>query len=80
MMSPDDRALEDLLYSGHLGDEAEGAERGGGPQGLQGSAAAENVSVTALRSEVNKWLLQMFKLILTALRTAGQLKFCTVRK
>lgn len=45
-MSPDNRALEDLLYNSDLGDEAEGAELGGGPAGLEESAAAENVSMT----------------------------------
>ncbi|XP_044027883.1 LIM/homeobox protein Lhx9-like isoform X2 [Siniperca chuatsi] len=40
MMSPDDRALEDLLYGSDLGDEAEGAELGGGPAGVEESAAA----------------------------------------
>lgn len=45
MMSPDDRALEDLLYNSDLGDEAEGAEPGGSPPGLQESAAADTVSM-----------------------------------
>lgn len=45
MMSPDGRALEDLLYSSDLGDEAEGAEPGGSPPGLQESAAADTVSM-----------------------------------
>lgn len=39
MMSPHDRALEDLLYNSDLGDEAEGLEPGGSPPGLQESAA-----------------------------------------
>ncbi|XP_023276565.1 LIM/homeobox protein Awh-like isoform X2 [Seriola lalandi dorsalis] len=44
MMSPDDRALEDLLYGSDLGDEAEGSELGGGdgPVGVEESAAADN--------------------------------------
>ncbi|XP_054462605.1 LIM/homeobox protein Awh-like [Anoplopoma fimbria] len=37
-MSSDDRALEDLLYGGDLGDEVEGAE----PEGTEESAAAED--------------------------------------
>nr|XP_033493151.1 LIM/homeobox protein Lhx9-like [Epinephelus lanceolatus] len=41
MMSPDDRALEDLLYCGDLGDEA---ELGGGPAGTVESAAADNTA------------------------------------
>lgn len=45
MMSPDDRALEDLLYCGDLGDEA---ELGGGPAGMVKSAAADNVSITVV--------------------------------
>lgn len=55
MMSPDDRALEDLLYCSDLGDEAEGvegvegAELGGGPAGMEESAAADNVSVESIR-------------------------------
>ncbi|TDH03681.1 hypothetical protein EPR50_G00144430 [Perca flavescens] len=47
MMSPDARALEDLLYAGDLGDEgegAEGAEPGGrAPAGTEESAASDNV-------------------------------------
>ncbi|XP_026012266.1 LIM/homeobox protein Awh-like [Astatotilapia calliptera] len=39
MMSPDDRALDDLLYGSDLGDEVEGAELGGG---AEESAAANN--------------------------------------
>lgn len=46
MMSPDDRALEDLLYSGDLGDEAKGAELSGGPAVVEDAAAVDNVSVT----------------------------------
>ncbi|XP_070701963.1 LIM/homeobox protein Awh-like [Pempheris klunzingeri] len=42
MMSPDDRALEDLLYGGDLVDEAERAELGGGPAGVEESAAADD--------------------------------------
>lgn len=45
MMSPDDRALEDLLYSGDLGDEAKGAELSGGPA-VEDGAAVDNVSMT----------------------------------
>uniref|UniRef100_A0A671TJM4 LIM/homeobox protein Lhx9 n=1 Tax=Sparus aurata TaxID=8175 RepID=A0A671TJM4_SPAAU len=45
-MSPDDRALEDLLYSGDLGDEAKGAELSGGPAVVEDAAAVDNVSVT----------------------------------
>lgn len=48
MMSPDDRALEDLLYCSDLGDEAEVAEvaeLGGAPAGMEESAAADNVSI-----------------------------------
>ncbi|XP_036949261.1 LIM/homeobox protein Lhx9-like [Acanthopagrus latus] len=41
MMSPDDRALEDLLYSGDLGDEAKGAELSGGPA-VEDGAAVDN--------------------------------------
>ncbi len=54
MMSPDDRALEDLLYSSDLGDEVEGAEGtegaelGGSPAGMEESAAADNVSVKSI--------------------------------
>ncbi|KAM9339814.1 LIM/homeobox protein Lhx9-like [Symphorus nematophorus] len=55
MMSPDDRALEDLLYNSDLGDEPEGAELGssggggadsssGCPAGLEDSAAADNTA------------------------------------
>ncbi|XP_028275988.1 LIM/homeobox protein Awh-like [Parambassis ranga] len=40
MMSPDDQALEDILYGSDLGDEAEGAELSGGPAGVEESAAA----------------------------------------
>lgn len=77
MMSPDDRALEDLLYSSDLGDEAEGAELGGGPPGLQESAAADNVSMTVveevLRSEgkVLRPHCENTQLILTPLYTVG---------
>ncbi|CAI5692081.1 unnamed protein product [Oreochromis niloticus] len=39
MMSPDDRALDDLLYGSDLGDAVEGAELGGG---AEESAAANN--------------------------------------
>nr|XP_020478263.1 LIM/homeobox protein Awh-like [Monopterus albus] len=42
MMSPDDRALEDLLYSSDLGDEVEGVELGSGPAGVEESTAADN--------------------------------------
>lgn len=49
MMSPDDRALEDLLYNSDLGDDAEGAEPGGSPPGLQEPAAADSVSMTGPR-------------------------------
>ncbi|XP_070778303.1 LIM/homeobox protein Awh-like [Enoplosus armatus] len=42
MMSPDDRALEDLLYGSDLGDEAEGAELGGAAAGVEESAAADD--------------------------------------
>ncbi|XP_047200036.1 LIM/homeobox protein Awh [Hippoglossus stenolepis] len=42
MMSPDARALEDLLFGSDLGDEAEGSEPGGGPAGGEESAAADN--------------------------------------
>ncbi|XP_039977224.1 LIM/homeobox protein Awh-like [Xiphias gladius] len=50
MMSPDDRALEDLLYGSDLGDEAEGSGLGGGvgggggggPAGVEESAAADD--------------------------------------
>ncbi|XP_035536735.1 LIM/homeobox protein Lhx9-like [Morone saxatilis] len=42
MMSPDDRALEDLLYCSDLGDEAEEVELGSGPAGLEESVAADN--------------------------------------
>lgn len=48
MMSPDDRALEDLLYCSDLGDEADGAELGGGPAALEESAVADSVSVKRL--------------------------------
>lgn len=41
-MSPDDRALDDLLYGSDLGDEVEGAELGGG---AEESAAANNVNI-----------------------------------
>ncbi|XP_053302367.1 LIM/homeobox protein Lhx9-like [Pleuronectes platessa] len=41
MMSPDARALEDLLFGRDLGDEAEGSEPGGGPVGGGESAAAD---------------------------------------
>ncbi|XP_028453940.1 uncharacterized protein LOC114568524 [Perca flavescens] len=50
MMSPDARALEDLLYAGDLGDEgegAEGAEPGGrAPAGTEESAASDNEPMT----------------------------------
>lgn len=46
MMSPDDRALEDLLYSGDLGDEAKGAELSGGPAVVEDAAAVDHVSMT----------------------------------
>ncbi|XP_062266222.1 LIM/homeobox protein Awh-like [Platichthys flesus] len=42
MMSPDARALEDLLFGRDLGDEAEGSEPGGGPAGGEESAAADD--------------------------------------
>uniref|UniRef100_UPI0037E7F574 LIM/homeobox protein Awh-like n=1 Tax=Semicossyphus pulcher TaxID=241346 RepID=UPI0037E7F574 len=42
MMSPDDRALEDLLFGSDLGDEAEGAELSAGRGGSEESAAADN--------------------------------------
>ncbi|XP_068603371.1 LIM/homeobox protein Awh-like [Brachionichthys hirsutus] len=44
MMSPNDRALEDLLYSSDLGDEGEEPELelGGGPEALEESAAVDN--------------------------------------
>nr|XP_019966328.1 PREDICTED: LIM/homeobox protein Lhx9-like [Paralichthys olivaceus] len=45
MMSPDARALEDLLFGSDLGDEAEGSGLGGGgggPAGVEESAAADN--------------------------------------
>ncbi|CAB1451492.1 unnamed protein product [Pleuronectes platessa] len=41
-MSPDARALEDLLFGRDLGDEAEGSEPGGGPAGGEESAAADD--------------------------------------
>ncbi|KAF1382072.1 hypothetical protein PFLUV_G00160640 [Perca fluviatilis] len=45
MMSPDARALEDLLYAGDLGDEGEGAGPGSrGPAGTEESAAADNTA------------------------------------
>lgn len=47
MMSPDDRALEDLLYASDLGDEAEGAELGGGLPGLQHT---DNVSISQVKN------------------------------
>lgn len=59
-MSPDDRALEDLLYCSDLGDEAEGvegvegAELGGGPAGMEESAAADNVSVEIIKAAIWK--------------------------
>lgn len=60
MMSPDDRALEDLLYGSDLGDEAEGSGLGGGvgggvggggggPAGVEESAAADDVSTETIR-------------------------------
>lgn len=49
MMSPDDRALEDLLYAGDLGDEAEGAELGGGLPGLQ---QTDNVSISQVKNHL----------------------------
>lgn len=51
MMSPDDQALEDLLYGSDLGDEAEGSELGDGgrgPVGVEESAAAADI-VTCVR-------------------------------
>ncbi|KAI3358962.1 hypothetical protein L3Q82_015341 [Scortum barcoo] len=54
MMSPDDRALEDLLYGSDLGDEAEGgaeagAELSDGPLGgLEGAAADNSQTPTAI--------------------------------
>lgn len=50
MMSPDDRALEDLLYGSDLGDEAEGSELGngiGGPVGVEESSAAAAAAAAA---------------------------------
>ncbi|XP_074468594.1 LIM/homeobox protein Awh-like [Sebastes fasciatus] len=46
MMSPDDRALEDLLYGSDLGDEADGEELSGGPAGTEESTAADNTPTT----------------------------------
>ncbi|XP_060948502.1 LIM/homeobox protein Lhx9-like [Limanda limanda] len=46
MMSPDARALEDLLFGRDLGDEAEGSESGGGPAGGEESAAADDEPMT----------------------------------
>eukprot|EP00064_Thunnus_orientalis_P021627 superscaffoldBa00006684_g21793 len=42
MMSPDDRALEDLLYCSDLGDEAEAGELGGAPARTEESTAIDN--------------------------------------
>ncbi|KAM4539931.1 LIM/homeobox protein Awh-like [Odontesthes bonariensis] len=42
MMSPDDRALEDLLYGSDLGDDAEGGGLSVGPAAVEESSATEN--------------------------------------
>lgn len=56
MMSPDDRALEDLLYGSDLGDEAEGSELGngiGGPVGVEESSAAAAADIVTVR--IMRW-------------------------
>lgn len=50
MMSPDDRALDDLLYGSDLGDEVEGAELGGGAVSAEESAGANNVNIKFIYS------------------------------
>lgn len=44
MMSQGDTSLEDLLYGGDLGDEADAVELGGGQARVEESAASDNVS------------------------------------
>ncbi|XP_036001372.1 LIM/homeobox protein Lhx9 [Fundulus heteroclitus] len=46
MMSPDDQALEDLLYGSDLGDKAEVVELASGPTVAEENAALENVPTT----------------------------------
>ncbi|KAM6974972.1 LIM/homeobox protein Awh-like [Tautogolabrus adspersus] len=48
MMSPDNRALEDLLYSSDLGDEVEGAELNAAPEGAEERAAAADNAPAAV--------------------------------
>ncbi len=56
MMSPHDRALEDLLHNGDLGDEAEGAELCVAAAGLREGAAADNVSMKTGRDYESVWM------------------------
>ncbi|XP_059206093.1 LIM/homeobox protein Awh-like [Centropristis striata] len=52
MMSPDDRVLEELLFSGHLGDQADGDGAGAQPGGGGGPAGTEEESAAASESAV----------------------------
>lgn len=45
MMSPDDQALEDLLYGSDLGDTPEVVQLAGGPTAVEENTASENVII-----------------------------------